>query len=73
LSITSSFSVCKINISKAEMISTNIESAVGSFDIMVQDVNQLDNVINAIKKLKGVKKVERVLNKDTKQKDATQI
>ena len=72
-SITSSFSVCKINISKAEMISTNIESAVGSFDIMVQDVNQLDNVINAIKKLKGVKKVERVLNKDTKQKDATQI
>jgi len=62
--ITSSISTSDINISKAEMHSTDVESAIGTFDIVVSDLDQLENVIKSIKKVKGVLSVERVFGGD---------
>ena len=58
--ITSSISSSDINISKAEIHSTDVENAVGTFDLVVSDLEQLEGVIKSIKKVKGVISVERV-------------
>ncbi len=58
--ITSSFTSSDVNISKAEIHSTDLENAVGTFDVVVSDLSQLENVIQSIKKVKGVKSVERM-------------
>ncbi|MFQ5788160.1 MAG: RelA/SpoT family protein [Thermodesulfobacteriota bacterium] len=62
--ITSSISTSEINISKAEMHSTGVDSAIGTFDIVVSDLEQLENVMKSIKKVKGVLSVERVVGGD---------
>jgi len=62
--ITSSISTSEINISKAEMHSTDVESAIGTFDIVVSDLEQLENVMKSIKKVEGVLSVERVVGGD---------
>lgn len=59
-SITNTFSTSEVNISKAEIHSTDVEDAVGTFDVVVSDLTQLEDVINSIKKVKGVKSVERM-------------
>ncbi len=59
-SITKTFSTSEVNISKAEIHSTDVEDAIGTFDVVVSDLSQLENVINSIKKVKGVKSVERM-------------
>lgn len=59
-SITNTFSTSEVNISKAEIHSTDVEDAVGTFDVVVSDLSQLEDVINSIKKVKGVKSVERM-------------
>lgn len=58
--ITSSISSSDINISKAEIHSTDVDNAVGTFDLVVSDLEQLEGVIKSIKKVKGVISVERV-------------
>jgi len=60
LNITKSISSSDINISKAEMSSPDETNAVGTFDINVKDIKQLDSLIARINKLKGVKSVERI-------------
>lgn len=60
-SITNSISTSDINISRAEMHSTDVDSAVGTFDIVVSDLHQLERVMKSIKKVKGVITVERVV------------
>jgi guanosine-3',5'-bis(diphosphate) 3'-pyrophosphohydrolase len=59
--ITSSFSSSDINISKAEIHSTDVDSAVGTFDVVVSDLEQLENVMKSIKQVDGVRSVERML------------
>jgi guanosine-3',5'-bis(diphosphate) 3'-pyrophosphohydrolase len=59
-SITKTFSTSEVNISKAEIHSTDVEDAIGTFDVVVSDLSQLEDVINSIKKVKGVKSVERI-------------
>jgi GTP pyrophosphokinase len=59
-SITNSFSSSDVNISKAEIHSTNLDDAIGTFDVVVSDLSQLENVMQSIKKVKGVKSVERM-------------
>ncbi|MCZ6790543.1 MAG: ACT domain-containing protein, partial [Candidatus Dadabacteria bacterium] len=59
-SITNSFSSSEVNISKAEIHSTDVEDAIGTFDVVVSDLSQLEDVIKSIKKVKGVKTVERM-------------
>jgi len=60
-SITRSIASSDVNISKAEIHSTDVDRAVGTFDVAVSDLNQLENLINSIKKVKGVISVERIL------------
>lgn len=60
--ITSSFSSSEVNISKAEIHSTDVDSAVGTFDVVVTDLDQLEQVMKSIKKVEGVKSVERMLD-----------
>ena len=59
-SITNTFSTSEVNISKAEIHSTDVEDAIGTFDVVVTDLSQLEDVIKSIKKVKGVKSVERM-------------
>ncbi len=59
-SIIKTFSTSEVNISKAEIHSTDVEDAIGTFDVVVLDLSQLEDVINSIKKVKGVKSVERM-------------
>lgn len=59
-SITTTFSSSEVNISKAEIHSTDVENAIGTFDVVVSDLSQLEDVIKSIKKVKGVKSVERM-------------
>ncbi len=58
--ITKSISSFDINISKAEMSSPDQTNAVGTFDINIKDIKQLNRLISRITKLKGVKSVERI-------------
>src|SRR4030067_426048 len=60
-SITRSIASSDINISKAEIHSTDDERAIGKFEIAVLDLNQLEGVMKSIKRLKGVISVEIVL------------
>lgn len=59
-SITNSFSSSEVNISKAEIHSTDVDDAVGTFDVVVSNLSQLEDVMQSIKKVKGVKSVERM-------------
>ncbi len=59
-SITNTFSSSEVNISKAEIHPLDPEDAVGTFDVVVTDLNQLEDVMKSIKKVKGVKSVERM-------------
>lgn len=59
-SITNTFSSSEVNISKAEIHSTDVEDAIGTFDVVVSDLSQLEDVMKSIKKVKGVKSVERM-------------
>ncbi len=63
-SITRSIALSDVNISKAEIHSTDSDRAIGTFEIAVTDLNQLEGVINSIKKVKGVISVERVYGGD---------
>ncbi len=58
--ITSSISSEKTNIVKAKIKTTPEETAVNVFDIEISNLKQLDAVIHAIKKIRGVLKVSRL-------------
>ncbi|HEX3037342.1 MAG TPA: bifunctional (p)ppGpp synthetase/guanosine-3',5'-bis(diphosphate) 3'-pyrophosphohydrolase [Thermodesulfobacteriota bacterium] len=59
-SITRSIALSDINISKAEIHSTEDNRALGTFEVSVSDLAQLERLIGSIKKVKGVISVERV-------------
>lgn len=60
-SITRSIASSDVNISKAEIHSTDDDRAIGTFEVAVSDLGQLEGVMKSIKKIKGVISVERVL------------
>jgi len=58
--ISNSIASSDVNISKAEINSTNDSKALGTFDIAVSGLSQLEGVMKSIRKVKGVISVERV-------------
>jgi GTP pyrophosphokinase len=60
-SITRSIALSDVNISKAEIHSTDDNRALGTFEVSVSDLAQLERLISSIKKVKGVISVERIL------------
>lgn len=58
-SISNSIASADVNISRAEIHSTNDDKALGTFEVAVTDLRQLEVVINSIKKVKGVISVTR--------------
>ena len=62
--ITKSISSSDINISRAEMSSPDETNAIGTFDINIKDIKQLNKLMLRITKLKGVKSVERIADEN---------
>lgn len=58
--ISQSFSDHGVNISQANCKVTSTDRAINTFDVLIRDAEQLRNVVNAIKGIKGVIGVERV-------------
>ena len=58
--ISASIASQGVNISQADIETTENKEAFLNFSIEISDLDQLQKVINSIKKLKGVLKVERV-------------
>jgi GTP pyrophosphokinase len=58
-SITRSISSAGVNISRAQVQSTPDKQAVNSFEVMVGTADQLNRVIRAIGRLRGVIRVSR--------------
>ena len=50
------------NIISANVLSTPDHKGVNTFEVDVQDLDHLNRVINALMKVKGVEKVERMRN-----------
>ncbi|MGW8313414.1 MAG: RelA/SpoT family protein [Desulfuromonadales bacterium] len=59
-SITKVISKCEANILRASVYSTSDGRGVHSFEVDVQDVQHLNRVLDAVSKVKGVLKAERV-------------
>ncbi len=58
--LTKLFSSCEVNISNVQMKRDDIGQAMGQFDVNVKDINQLKEVINALKRVEGVISVNRL-------------
>ena len=58
--LTKAFSTNEINILKVEMDRYEVDKAKGIFDVSVNDIKQLKNVLSTIRKIKGVLSTERV-------------
>jgi GTP pyrophosphokinase len=58
--LTSAISEAEANILNASIQSSSIDGAVNLFEIEVDNLNHLNKVTNALRKLKGVHKVERL-------------
>ncbi len=59
-SLSTSISNHGVNITKAYVSTTSFKEAINYFEIEVSGVKQLEKLMNAIRKIKGVKKVERI-------------
>jgi GTP pyrophosphokinase len=57
--ITKAISSAGVNISRAQVRSTPDKHAVNSFDLMVSSADQLNRVMRAVGKVRGVMKVSR--------------
>ncbi|MFU8804142.1 MAG: ACT domain-containing protein, partial [Bradymonadaceae bacterium] len=60
--ISQSFSAAGVNISQAQCKTTEDERAVNTFEVMVNNLDQLKRAMRNIEKIKGVYKVERTSN-----------
>ena len=58
--MTAAITKCEANIARASAYSTGDGRAVNTFELNVSDVNHLNRVLDAIRKLKGVLRVERI-------------
>jgi len=60
--ITGAITSCEANITSANVLSTPENKGVNIFEVDVQNLDHLNRVINAVFKVKGVYKVERMRN-----------
>ncbi len=60
--ITGAITNCEANIISANVVSTEDHRGVNNFEIDIQDLDHLNRVVAALKKLKGVTGVERMRN-----------
>ena len=58
--MTGAITKCEANIARASAYGTGDGRAVNTFEINVNDVAHLNRVIDAIRKVKGVQRVERI-------------
>jgi len=58
--ISQKFSAAGVNISQANCRSTGDDRAVNTFEVAISDLKQLQGVMTAIERIKGVFSVERV-------------
>ncbi|TLM67918.1 MAG: bifunctional (p)ppGpp synthetase/guanosine-3',5'-bis(diphosphate) 3'-pyrophosphohydrolase [Deltaproteobacteria bacterium] len=58
--MTAAITKCEANIARASAYSTGDGRAVNTFELNVSDVTHLNRVIDAIRKVKGVQRVERI-------------
>lgn len=61
-SITQAITDCEANISSASVQSTLDKKGINTFEVDVIDLDHLTRVINSVRKIKGVFKVERLKN-----------
>lgn len=61
--LTNAISACNVNIVKVEMERFEVEKAKGLFDIEVDNIKQLENLMNSLKGIKGVIYVERLTDR----------
>lgn len=59
-SLSTSISNQGVNITKAYVSTTSLKEAINYFEVEVSGIKQLEKLMNAIRKIKGVKKVERI-------------
>ncbi|MCH8028433.1 MAG: bifunctional (p)ppGpp synthetase/guanosine-3',5'-bis(diphosphate) 3'-pyrophosphohydrolase [Candidatus Dadabacteria bacterium] len=59
-SISNSIATSEVNISMAEIHTTADDMALGTFDVTVSDLKQLEGIMSSIRRVKGVLLVERV-------------
>ncbi len=57
--ISQSFSDSGVNIAQAHCLTTEDQRAVNTFEVMVQDLDQLQEAMKKIRRIKGVYRVER--------------
>ena len=69
--ISSSIASCGVNISQANIETTENKEAFINFSLEITDIDHLQKVIDSIKQLKGVLKVERVKEYKTSKKAMT--
>ena len=60
--ISQAFSATGVNISQAQCVTTEDHRAVNTFEVLVQNTEQLKRAMRNIEKIKGVYKVERTMN-----------
>ncbi len=58
--ITSSISNHGVNITKAQVKTTKTGGAINLFELEISNTEQLEKLLNSLRKIKGVRKVERV-------------
>ena len=58
--LTKTISSSDVNILRVEMDGYEVDKAKGVFDLTVDNVNQLSDVIRSLKKVKGVLHVDRI-------------
>ena len=58
--LTKTISSSDVNILRVEMDGYEVDKAKGVFDLTVDNVNQLSEVIQSLKKVKGVLQVDRI-------------
>ncbi len=63
--LTNAISIADVNILKVEMSGYGVEKARGVFDIEVDNIDQLDSLLNALRGLKDVISVERLIDQST--------
>jgi len=59
--ISQAFSATGVNISQAQCVTTEDHRAVNTFEVLVQNTDQLKRAMRTIEKIKGVYKVERTM------------
>jgi GTP diphosphokinase / guanosine-3',5'-bis(diphosphate) 3'-diphosphatase len=59
--MTAAITKCEANIARASAYGTGDGRAVNTFELNVNDLTHLNRIIDAVRRLKGVQRVERIM------------